>query len=388
LPKPYRISVAVIVVLLLLFLICPCTVHAADASAGSGLDAAAGIDEALGQLDFNDMDSTLQKNADTYGGLSFQQLVGQAVSGQLNLSPGYLVGQLSQMLFRELYQNAGLIRSLVLIALLGAVLKCLTESFKSKSAGELGFYVSYIALIIVLFSSFKLCVDIMLDAVGGVAALMEAALPLIIQLIVLSGGVTSASVFSPLVLFMTNAVTGVVYWVAGPLLIMAAVLQIVNYLMPKDMLSKLSELIRDGLRWLLKAMTGLFLGVLSLQKISAPILDRAAVKTASSVAGAIPVVGDIVTGAVQSVAYWVSAAKSGVLVAIVVAILLAGLVPVIKLLAMVLVYKSTAALIQPLCEDKITECIDAIGSFAALLLGFTVMVMIMFLFAVMILLSF
>ena len=103
--------------------------------------------------------------------------------------------------------------------------------------------------------------------------------------------------------------------------------------------------------------------------------------------GAIPVVGGVLNGAIDSVMYFSDAVKSGALVTIILIIISICVVPTIKILAIVITYKLMAAVIQPISDPRIVKCIDSIGSYTAMLLGCVVLVMVMFIFSVMIILS-
>ena len=62
-------------------------------------------------------------------------------------------------------------------------------------------------------------------------------------------------------------------------------------------------------------------------------MDNVAARTAKSAVNAVPVVGDILTGAVDIVTYWTSAVRSGVAVALIIAVAAALIVPAAKLAA-------------------------------------------------------
>jgi stage III sporulation protein AE len=172
------------------------------------------------------------------------------------------------------------------------------------------------------------------------------------------------------------------------MLIFSTGLEIVNFITAKEPLSKFAELIRAIAKWSINAIAVIFLAVLSLQKLSAPILNNIALKTAKAAANAIPVVGGMINGAFDAVLYWGVAAKSGMLVALVVAMTLAVALPVIKILAMLLIYRITSAVVQPISDERVVDCLESIGKSCALILQAGVTVSVMFIVSVVILLAF
>jgi stage III sporulation protein AE len=62
-------------------------------------------------------------------------------------------------------------------------------------------------------------------------------------------------------------------------------------------------------------------------------------------------------------------------------------VPIIQLAAFTLVYKLTAGLIQPICDERIVKAVNAAGSLVGLMLGVCVLLSVTFVFSVIIVLS-
>lgn len=321
-------------------------------------------------------------------GVSFSELVLKAVNGEIDLSLSGVANAGLGLFFNEFLLNAQLIRQLLVIAVLGAMLKCLSDAFKHKAAGELGFYVTYIMAVLLAFSSFQLSVGILSDLVSQLSGSMESAVPLIVSLLAMSGSVGSAAVFHPVLIFAVQMITRFISEIFIPVLLAAAVLQIVNHLAEGAPLSKLTVLIRKGADLTLKGIVFLFALLLTLQKITVPIADNLALKTAKAAANAVPVVGGALGSAVDAVLFAGSAAKHGVLAALIIVICVSAAAPLLKMLALMLTCKLTAALIQPVCDERIANCLDSIGSFTAILTGAGALVVVMFIYAVVILLLF
>lgn len=343
------------------------------------------INEQLNMLDFGELNTALENSNKN---LNFKDLITKAMKGKLELSPKSIFETIMNTLFEELHENNVIIRNLIVICILSALIKNLTGSFKSKEVGELGFYISYIILVIVLFNSFNIAVNIMKDLINELSYIMQATLPLVMSLVIMSGYVTTAFVFDPLVLFFINFITIITRDFIAPMILLTAVMQIVNYISEKVILKKLTIFIQKSIGWVLKCTAILFITILSLQRISTPIVNNLITKTAKISINAIPLVGNVLTGAVDTVMYWASATKSGFVVAALISILIVCSLPIIKLVALMLVYKIIASIIEPICDERIVECIDSIGSFTALILGAVVTVIVMFVFYIMIILSF
>ena len=375
---------------LLLLLLCivlrPMTLLAADM--GKNKTGAAILETQLDNLPLKDVDQILRDNdAGIAKGLSFQELVMKAISGQLDLSPQGIIKAIGKVFFGELQALLSLIRNMLLISILSAFIHNLSLSLKHKEVSELGFYISYLVMIILLISSFHICVEVMHGMVNILCGVMQAALPAMLTLLAISGNPGSAYVFHPVLIFVVNVLSAFVRDYIVPVIIFAAMLQLVNSISEQEPLQKMAELMKDGISWILKGVAVLFIGIVSLQGISTPIVNNAVTKSAKAAIGVVPVVGQALSGAVDTVLFWSSAAKSGVMVAVVVVLLLVCAVPVLKLAAFVVVFKVTAALIQPISDPRLVKAVDSLGSFMGVLLGVCVTVAVLFIFMTMVMLS-
>lgn len=347
------------------------------------------LQEQMDLLDFSDISGVIDKSQNSeISKIKITDLVMQAIKGEIDLSPKSIINMLTSSLFSEVYSLVSLMRHMIAIAVLSAFFKAFSSSFKSNSVAELGFYVNYIVIIAVLLSSFTICVGIMQSLCGELCDLMLAAQPLMLSLVVMSGNLASSYAFNPVLLFFTTFIANMLQMFITPTIITAAVLQIVSYISEREMLQKFSDLIRTVVSWGLKAAAVVFISILSLQRISTPIVNNAITKSAKVAVNFVPVVGQALTGAVDAVFYWSGAVRSGVLVSVIILIIIMCGAPILKIIAFVFVYKMTAGIVQPICDERIVKAIDSAGTFAALILGVCVVISVMFIFMVMIVLSF
>lgn len=344
------------------------------------------FEEQLESLDFGDVNRIFQNNAYT-SDFNVEKAAEKFISGEGELSFKMILDELFQIVFKELKENTYLIRNVIIVCILSAVLKNLTASFKSKETGELGFYISYIVMVIILFSSFSLCINILNDTAGLISELMKAVMPLMVSLLIMSGNSASAYLFHPVILFAAEFIITLINNLAVPLITVSAVMQIVNYLSHRELLTKFSELIKQCVEWGIKGCAVLFIGLLSLQRLGGGVLNGTLNKTAKFAVNMVPVVGDVLSGTVDTVMTWTMALKSSVGAAVIVGIIILCTVPIIKLVCMIFVYKFTAAVIQPVCDKRITECIDSVGQYTIVILSAVFTVMVMFIFSVIIMIS-
>lgn len=318
---------------------------------------------------------------------SFGTMVKDVIRGNLNISFSVMLKKVLKLLFGEINNQLGLIQRLLTIAVLSAVLKNLNASFKGKSVGELSFYVCYMVLIMIIISSFSAQMEMVSHAIENMVISMQAMIPVFMTILATSGNYGEAAVIGPSVMGAAGILSSIIKGIILPVVTVVTTLEMVNYLSEKGILSQFSALLKTMIGWSMKGMAIVFMAVLSIQKIGTPALNTALGKTAKAAVGAIPVVGDVMSGAVETAAALTGLLKSGASVAAILFIMMICLLPLLKLLAMIFIYKLTAAVTEPICEERLVKCISAAGDFSLLLLGALFTVEIMFLFSVIILLG-
>jgi len=344
------------------------------------------IDEELDIIDFSEMDTIINKG-NYFKYKSFKEMVKAIVTGEESISAASILKLCFRNSINEFKIQGSFIKGIIIIAILSGIIKILTDSFKSETA-ELGFYIGYVIIVGILFNSFSISIEILKDTAYYITVIMKSALPIMISLLAAAGNVSSAYTLNFLILFCIDIVSSFIIDIVVPFISFSAVIHIINCLSKKDILTKFAQLLKNCINWTIKGTSYIFIGLLSIQRLSAPVLNSAINKTAKSVINMVPVVGEILTGSVDSVLYWFNAIKNGMSAAVIIVIIVNCALPIIKFIVIIFVYKFIAAVIQPICDKRISECIDIIGDYTILLLGTLFCIVIMFIFSILIIISF
>jgi len=348
----------------------------------------AGNTPTLDVADFLPFDSYDIGILDMPGLPRFRDLVMQIVRGELDLSLGGVLGGLLSVIFGEFMASSGLLRQILIIAILGALMSCLTEAFSHRSAGELGFYVTFLMAAVLAISSFYLSVQILTGVVSLASNIMLAAIPLMLAAMAISGNFVGAAAFHPLMFFALQLIARFVAAVYVPLILASAGLEMVNHISDTVKVDKLALTIRKVAGLALKGILIAFAGLLTLQRFSAPIVSNLAMRATYSAVGAIPVVGSALSAAMDTVHHFGGAARSGLLVALVIVLCVAMVTPLVKLFVLSWMYRLTAGFIQPVADKRLVKCMDSAATHMGHLFNAAALVGVMCIYSVVILLSF
>lgn len=323
----------------------------------------------------------VDKVSEEGAGISFSRITEDIISGETDISVGVIAEKVFGLLFSEIKDCVLMLKPLFIAALLSAVLKNLSSSFKSKAVSELGFYVCYMVMIFVVLDMFTLAGRVVTDTLGQLSDMLLATMPVFYTIMAVSGEYTGAYVTGTLVASAAALMSNIANIIIIPALGFGVSLEIVNNITEREQLGKMAELIKSGIKTGLKAASGGFMALLSLQKIGVSAMDKAAGKTVKALVGAVPVVGDVMTGAVESAAAMVGAVRSSSLVAVIIIMVVMCAIPVIKVMAVMVIYKVTAAVIEPISEKRFIKIISAVGDYAGLLLSTLFAALVMFVFS-------
>lgn len=291
---------------------------------------------------------------------------------------GLTVG-LARYLFHQVWANAALLGQLILLAVLSALIGNLQASFAGAGVAQCSRAVIFLVLLSVCMYSFSLGLGLARSTVQGMTGLVTALVPVMLSLLAALGSLAAASVFQPVLLTAATLVGNVVGNIVLPLLLAAAALAVVDRMLSGTRIEKLAGLLKDLAVWLLGFLLALFVGATILNGAAATVADGIALRTGKFAAKAtIPVVGGMFSDAFETVAGATLVLKNSIGLFGAIALAVSCLFPLLKLFAITLIYRGTAALLQPLCEDAVSDTLATMAKYMYALIGAVAAVALMF----------
>ncbi|EZP76098.1 stage III sporulation protein AE [Parageobacillus genomosp. 1] len=340
------------------------------------------VQKQIEQLDVSEIRQFWEDIVTKYGGFLPESQKGSLtdfLSGEKELSLKEWLVALVKFLFYELQVNGKLLGTLILLTVFSMVLQSLQNAFAQQTVSKVAYAVVYMVLLIIALNSFRLAMDYALDAVRTMSHFMIAMLPLLLALLASSGGVVSAAFFHPIILFLMNTTGTIVEYVTLPLLFLAALLSIVSTLTDHYKVTQLAELLTKIGVGILGVILTVFLGVMSVKGTTSAIADGIALRTAKFVTGNfIPVVGKMFTDAADTVVTASMLLKNTVGIVGVAILLIIAVFPALKIFSISLVYKISAAIMQPLGGGPVISCLSIMSKSIAYVLAALAIVSLMF----------
>lgn len=335
----------------------------------------------------------IDKYADTESrllleGYNPEDIIGDVSQGKLDFNFKGIANNALKYLFKELYQNLGILVKLAVLIIICALLKNLQASFLSESVSEIAFYVCYIVIVSILLVSFSAAVKMGIGIIDEMVGFMYATIPVLITLLVTGGNITTGGIFHPVMLMVVEVSATIIKNVFIPLIFLSTILTIVNNISDKIQLTRLAGFIKQITSWALGIILTIFIGVVSLQGSLGAVVDGVTSKAAKfAISTFIPIVGKTLSDAADTVIGCTLLIKNAAGVAVMIGVVVICIVPLIKIIALVALYKAASALLEPISEKRITNCINDVAGSMLHIFAITASVALMFMISVTALIS-
>lgn len=299
-------------------------------------------------------------------------------------SSGRILDALSAIFVRELVLNAHLLARLLALAVLGAALHQLGRGLGGDAVVEVGRAVVILAMVLIALQSFHLVLREIGGSIRQMTAIAQALLPTLAGLGGLAGVASATTVaLHPMLLGVLTAAGELLQKVVVPGLVLGASLGVAGHVATDFPLSRLSRFIQHAALGVLGLCLTVLLGVVAVRGAIGPVADSVVLRATKFVAGAtVPVVGRMVSEAVEVVAGGGALIRSGLGAAGLMMVMLVSLAPVVKLLAIVFVFRMASALLEPVGDPHVAGALGAIGDTMGLLLAGLAATVVVFLLSI------
>ena len=305
----------------------------------------------------------------TAGELSFTDLMKELLEGDWKQALSRLLEAARYGLLTENSRSVRFLAQAAALGVLGAVFSQAAAVFPASRVAETGFFITYLLVFICLTAGFFTSMDTASNVADSIFDFMRVLLPSFFLAVAFAGGSISAAAMYSSVLAGVGAADFLCGTVLLPMVKVYVLLVLAGNLSREPFITRLTGGVESGIRWALKTVTGIFLGLQMIQTMILPFADsvkRAGIQKAVSV---IPGVGAGAEAILQV------AVGSGVLVkntiggGAVAAMVILAAAPVVKLMIFMILYRAAAALMEPVCDKRLTACAEGMGKAHQLLLG-------------------
>ncbi|TCP52840.1 stage III sporulation protein AE [Tumebacillus sp. BK434] len=345
------------------------------------------VEQQIKELDLHEFDQFLEELTAEYREYLPPEIKGHLLElilqGELGVVfKGVLMGLL-KFLFHELFLNSRLLGTILVLAVFAALLESMQSAFEANNVSKIAHAICFLVLMILAVQSFAAATTYAKEAIQTMVDFMIASIPMYLALLAATGGLASAAMIHPLIVFLINVIGDLIMYVVFPLIFFSAILTLVSQISSRYQVTQLANLLRGTAVWVLGVFFTIFLGVVSVQGAAGAVADGVSIKAAKYVSSNfVPVVGKLFSDAADTVVGASLILKNALGVTGAGIVLLICAFPALKVLSLALIYNVSAALMQPLGDSPIIRCLSTIGKSLILVFGALATVGFMFFLAI------
>lgn len=339
-------------------------------------------DELIG-YEIDDIEGFLNENEE-YEDIDFKGMVKEIMTGTSKNVFLDMGTKISKNIFHEIIYNKKAMIKIIVLSILSALFTSFSEAFRARQIMDTGFFVTYAVIITVLVGSFLVITQITQDMVELLLEYMKVLLPSYVLSIGVAVGTTTGTGFYQLMLMLIMAVDYIFLKLMLTAIKLYVILILINNILKEDMMSKTTELIKTLINWCTRILLGVVVGINVVQSIVMPLADTVKGRGAYKLISLLPGVG---TGAKTMTEIFLGsgiAIKNAIGIAGFMVIVCIMAVPVVKLLIFAVMYRITAAVIEPVTDKRIVKSISGIYTGAEMLIKLMCTVAMMFMISVVI----
>lgn len=329
------------------------------------------IDEQINTLNIGELEEivkdTISEN-EILPQFNTKEFLLNLVKGKTSISLKDISKNIGLLFFKELRTSLILLAKILIITLISSILTNLQSTFENASVAELANYITYVLIAILVISSFTQVMDLARETIDKMVGFMQAILPVLLTLLTAASGPNTKMLFHPMILMSVNLIGILIKTIILPLIYFSFIISIISNISNRVEFSKLSELGRQVITFIISGALTLFIGIITIYGLGSKI-DGLTIRTAKfAVDKLIPIVGGFLSDAVEAVVGCSAILKNGLGFIGLLVLLFICILPVIKILVLLFTYKLIAVVIQPIGSSNLVEFFNQVGKSLLLVL--------------------
>ena len=324
------------------------------------------IDNLLRDLDFSELeDMTVPGLTRAY---SVREAIAAVARGE-TISAEDATASVLRAFFDALSQLGALMLSVMTPVLLGSLLTH-TLGTREKEIGRLSGSVCYLMVLIPVVLIVIAELDHARNTITLTTQRMDRMLPLLLTLLTALGGNASSAFLHPMVVAASGSMVFLAREVILRLVMCTCAVTTINHLSFSAHMTRMAQLLRSAVCWLLGVSFTVFLGAMSLQGVCSASIDGVAIRAAKyAVDNFVPIVGGMFSDTMDTLVGCTLIVKNALGVCAALVLLGVILAPLMRTTAVVFVLKLSAALLEPVADAQIVR---AIGDFSRTIVLFLI----------------
>lgn len=332
-----------------------------DETLGKMVDEMIGDEKGFGQVQ-EILNSELEEN-----GFDIRETIYTLIQGEDALDISHLLEQVKKCIYQQVTGNVWLWKQCFVLAVFSAVFAKIGSSFENQFMAQTGTYIGYLFMFSIFLSTFSSLFSSAQNALDAILNFMKALFPIYFMTTGAAVGQAMATGGYQVALLVISGAELIMGNILLPMVEVYFFMVLLNHLTEEHMLEGILEILETAIKWGIKIVLGCVIGLNAIQGLLLPAISNVKNHALLQAGESIPVVGQTMLGVTEMVMGMCGLIRNAVGAAGIFGALLVGLYPVVKIGIVALVLKLESAMMRPMGETQISECMGQVAKSAALL---------------------
>ncbi len=341
------------------------------------------IDQTVDGLDMtqvNEMIRDLNEESKGYmPEISFKGFLDSILSGKEYIGFKDIFTGFIKYMFREISGNMLFLGEILVLGVISAILNNIQGAFDGESIRNISSMAVYVLMTVIIMRNLNMAMGVGKEAISQMTNFMQAMLPVLITVMTSMGSFTGAALFKPVIIGSAEIISQIIMEVVMPIIIMMSIIYLINSINERIQISYLAKFLQKVAVVLVGLCLTIFVGIATVQGVTSKSVDNLTVTTMKFAAGSfVPIIGHVLTDTLDVMFSSSLIISSALRMISVIALFIIISLPVAKITVLILMYKFTAAVVQPIVDKKLADALDGIGDSLTVLLTAIICVGVMF----------
>ncbi len=314
--------------------------------------------------------------------ISFEGMVLEAMDKGVEFSLGKWMELLGTAIRQQLQNNGKTIGYLLILLLSSAILSALAKAFRNRQISDMGFYMIFLLMILILLKSFGVCYDVTAGVIKDLVDFMKVLMPAYLMAAAVGAYQTTAVMYYEGFLVLIYYLQKIMEHLLLPATRAYLLISMVGYLGNEDYFSKGREGIKKVILWSSKAMIAVTAGMQMIQGMISPAIDEMKHTVVSKGISSLGSLGNVAQNVTDVIVGSGALLKNGIGAVAAVIIVSICLIPIVEVGAYVVFYHILEVLTEPISDKRLLGIVGEAGVASGLLVKLLFTVCAMFLLTI------
>ena len=251
--------------------------------------------------------------------------------------------------------------TIIVIGIVSALFSSFSDIFAGQQVSQVGFYFLYLFLIAVLTKAFVYVSEIAVGTIENVVIFVKLFIPTWFMAVGAASGTATAGIYYQVMLLAAYLIESFLLSAVIPFVYSYVVLALLNGIWAEERLTLLLDFMKKGVEIALKITMGAITSFSLVQAVIVPVLDELKISSFRKAVSYVPGIGNVAEGVTELVIGSAVLIKNSLGVLLLVLLLLACVIPLLKILMVVGLVKLGAAITGIISDKRISGCSDRVG---------------------------